>query len=62
MESEKETAKPIKAELEYLHKTQGKRYHLEGTVKRFKYLAEKSRMIRSRLLLTFVRLLFDSKD
>lgn len=37
MESEKELAKPIEVQLEYLHKTQGKRYFLEGIVKSFKY-------------------------
>ena len=62
MESEKETAKPIKTELEYLHKTQEKSYRLEGIVKGFKYFVEKSRMIRLRLLFTFVRLVFDSKN
>ena len=51
VKSEKETAKPIKTELEkrekkkkteleYLHKTQGKRYRLEGIVKGFKYFAK----------------------
>ena len=52
VKSEKETAKPIKTELEkrdkkkkkteleYLHNTQGKRYRLEGIVKGFKYFAK----------------------